>query len=120
MMKLPIHSFSVLHLGNIITEEEVILQTKTRGLLPCLTESEFFAVGWIKDNNVLIRYEQTKGKWQKSGQGYTDGLFDIGENCSLIINNVTIKDGGQYIVQMGEKNTGKLFNSQTNVLVYGK
>ena len=73
-----------------------------------------------RNSKVLVSSEEINGKWVKSGQGHIDGLFDIGESCSLIINTVSIADEGLYTVTVGEKTTGKVFVNLTNVVVYGK
>ena len=108
------------HLGNVITEKEIFIQMKSRGVLPCHTDRELFAISWVNEYKVLVSSEEINGKWVKSGQGHIDGFFDIGESCSLIINTVSIADEGLYTVTVGEKTTGKVFVNLTNVVVYGK
>ncbi|KAJ8049797.1 hypothetical protein HOLleu_02701 [Holothuria leucospilota] len=75
------------------------LEIRTTSTIQCLFHQDFFAVLWynstdsLKDGPILEYQNMTK-----SGPGFTLGEFDIHQNGSLIINNVSLSHERTFMV----------------------
>ena len=56
---------------------------------------------------------------KRSGQAYDGGRFNITDDYSLVIHDVSVEDGGRYICSVADLKTGQVFRNYTNVAVTG-
>ena len=108
------------------TEPVVILKKGSRGLLPCKVDRDVGAIYWHRGTSqlttatLLVAFQYYKGEWQKTGQGFLDGLFDIYDNFTLVIKEVTVEDNDYFFCEILDLDTGTTFTNQTSVEVFGK
>ena len=109
------------------TEPEVVLQKDTRGMLPCRVDPSvdvglvFWSSGLtLSTAGIVVHMSLLSEKRTKSGTGYEAGLYDIDDEFSLIINNASVEDNGNFFCEISEKGTGALSHNHTNVVVFGK
>ena len=106
------------------TDQQVTLQTGSRGVLPCRVTRQVDSITWSRgptfvSSQPILAFLFYDGTWEKLGTGYTEGLYDINANFSLIINNVTIEDRGYFFCEMLDRDIGQTFENQTQVAVFG-
>ena len=113
--------------ANVIvgTEPQVALQKGSTGLLPCDVKEAVEYVQWIKgpvpfNNQPIITYYPHIDGSKKVGSGYTQGLYDITVNFSLIITKVEIDNEDTYFCTAHVIATKELSSNTTDVNVFGK
>ena len=96
------------------------LRIGSTALLSC-AGNERGTVYWNKGDNpstaknlVFIDSEGEKG-----GPGFDEGLFDMDNNHSLVIRNVSTRTEGRYYCEAASTKTYELFRGYTDVTVYG-
>ena len=109
------------------TEPEVVLQKDTRGVLPCRVNpsTDVGIVFWsrgstLSTGEIVVTMSILGGTKIKFGTGYSSGLYDINDELSLIIKNVSVEDNGSFFCEISEEGTGDLSHNQTYVAVFGK
>ena len=107
------------------TDPEVVLQTGERGMLPCRVGREVAQVTWSRGPElsmaaVLTILQFLNGKVYKTSQGYADGLYDITDDFTLIINESTIDHIGNYFCEILDSDSGRPIANNTNVIVFGE
>ena len=107
------------------TDKHIALLKGSRGQLPCRVTRQVDSITWSKGQTfvsarLLLVYQFYEGKWSKIGSGYTDGLYDIETNFSLVINNVEIQDEGFFFCEILDRETGRSFVNQTELDVFGE
>ena len=110
----------------VITEPEVILQKGTRDTIPCEvnTDVDVGIVLWQKGSTLmtadrLVEISFLSGTKEKAGEGYKSGSYDIHDNYSLIIANVSVADNDNFFCEIVTVHN-EIYNNQTNVNVFGK
>ena len=110
----------------MVTERKVILQKGTRDILPCrVAENTTLAyVIWHKGStfvtaDLLVELYFLRGTPIKDGDGYTRGSYDIHDNYSLVIENVSVKDNEYFFCEVVTL-SNEIYTNQTNVIVFGK
>ena len=121
------HSFLVTGEFEVDTEPEVVLQKDTRGVLPCRVNPnvDVGVVFWsrgstLSTGELVVTMSIFGGTKIKFGTGYGSGLYDIDDELSLIIKNVSVEDNGSFFCEISEEGTGDLSHNQTYVAVFGK
>ena len=121
------HSFLVTGEFEVDTEPEVVLQKDTRGMLPCRVNPsvDVGIVFWSRGSTLstgetVVTMSILGGTKIKSGTGYGSGLYDVDDELSLIINNVSVEDNDNFFCEISEEGTGDLSHNQTYVAVFGK
>ena len=109
----------------VASESNVTEQIGTEGLLPCRTEGNPIAVAWQKgehpaNSQQLMYYNYINNKWQKKGEGYSTGVYDMNLNFSLIVKNITVQNSGVYFCSVFDEETGKISTEYTSLAVIGK
>ena len=106
------------------TDLQVTLQKGSRGVLPCRVTRQVDSITWsrgptFESSQPILAFRFYDGTWEKLGTGYTEGLYDINANFSLIINTVTIEDRGYFFCEMLDRDIGQSFENQTQVVIIG-
>ena len=121
------HNSSALGSMEVIvgTDTDVVLQKGERGMLPCRVGREVATVTWSRGPElptaaVLTILQFLNGKVFKTGQGYADGLYDITDDFTLIINESTIDHIGNYFCEILDPDSGRPIANNTNVIVFGE
>ena len=102
-----------------------MLQIGARGLLLCEVQGNVGYIHWRKgpisfNNPPLILFSPNVNGSNKEGPGYESGFYDVTEDFSLVINNVTIENEDTYICTVHDVTTKTLFSNETEVNVFGK
>lgn len=93
-------------------------------LLKCAYEHKAYAVFWgfqsdSSSSDLLLVKRQFYPVGKKSGPGYDEGRFNITNDYSLLIHNVSVEDEGRYICNVADLKIGRVFSNYTNVAVIG-
>lgn len=105
--------------GLVYTEIQKTLVQGTQGVLTCRFYGKPWAVYWDKGNDpenlspLLLWHVGAK-----SGPRYSDGSYDIDDNYSLIIKNVSTADAGRIYCTVSNY-IGILIDNYTDVSVAG-
>ena len=76
-------------------------------------------IEWWKESSQLLEYVVKNGQWVKASSG-SDDHYDINENFSLILRNITISNGGVYRCEIFNLKTGQIETQKSNAFIYGK
>ena len=105
------------------TLPEVSLRKGTQGLLPCQVDQDVRLAVWsrgaehqLPDPLVVLQY--TDDGWNKSGDGYLEGAYDMDTNFSLIIKEVKVVDNNTFFCDI--LTPEEQLSNHTDVTVYGK
>eukprot|EP00057_Strongylocentrotus_purpuratus_P015729 XP_011670203.1 PREDICTED: uncharacterized protein LOC105441089 [Strongylocentrotus purpuratus] len=104
------------------TIPEITVTFGEEGLLKCAYERKSFAVYWrfVSDSSygdLLVALDQYYQVGERSGPGYDEGRFNMTNDFSLLIHDVTVKDEGRYICEVSDFETGVVFRNYTDVTV---
>ena len=108
------------------TDEHVTLENGIRGEVPCRVTRQVDSITWSKGPNFaasqrLLVFQFYNNEWSKLGSGYTEGLYDIEANFSLVINDVKIQDDGFFFFcEILDRDTGQSFANKTELDVIGR
>ena len=69
--------------------------------------------------NLLVVLDQYYQVGKRSGPGYDAGRYNVTNDFSLLIHDVSVKDEGRYICEVSDFETGRVFRNYTNVTVTG-
>ena len=105
------------------TEPRVSLKAGTEASLPCKVTTKVNAVFWSRGSDssrrsvvALILHENVHDRiWPVEDKV----SFNISEDFSLIINNVSVEKEGQYICEVEVSATRTMLSNSTIVSVYG-
>lgn len=94
--------FSLLCLLSLVIADDpcpnvIYLEAGKRQTVPCTFE-DFQVIGWINGISEARLPVISLQNSEKRGPGYDNGQYDISENGSLIINNVTLSNDFNYTV----------------------
>eukprot|EP00057_Strongylocentrotus_purpuratus_P025216 XP_011679690.1 PREDICTED: uncharacterized protein LOC105445624 [Strongylocentrotus purpuratus] len=104
------------------TIPEITVTFAEEGLLKCAYERKSFAVYWrfVSDSSygdLLVVLDQYYQVGERSGPGYDEGRYNMTNDYSLIIHDVSVEDEGRYICEVSDFETGQVFRNYTNVTV---
>eukprot|EP00057_Strongylocentrotus_purpuratus_P006280 XP_011660754.1 PREDICTED: uncharacterized protein LOC105436663 [Strongylocentrotus purpuratus] len=104
------------------TIRETTVASGEEGLLKCAYERKAYAVYWkfLSDSssiNLLVVLDQHYQVGERSGPGYDEGRFNITNDYSLLIHDVSVEDEGRYICEVSDFETGQVLRNYTNVTV---
>ena len=69
--------------------------------------------------DLLVSLDQYYRVGERSGPGYDRGRYNMTNDYSLIIHDVSVEDEGTYICEVSDFETGRVFRNYTNVTVTG-
>lgn len=98
------------------------LERGQRGIVHCSFSDQFFGVYWYNSTNYLEEPRPTiyYSNKQRDGEGYLSGEFDILEDGSLVVNNVSFEHDHGFTVIMFRTKTEETIPTYVNVVVIGK
>ena len=104
------------------TIPEINVTSGEKGLLRCSYERKPYVVYWIFTNessssNLLVALHQYILVGERSGPGYDEGRFNITNDYSLLIHDVSVKDEGKYTCKVADLELNRVFLNHTNVNV---
>lgn len=88
------------------------------GIIQCFFQEDLYAVSWFyfERKESILLYKES----EKRGIGYTSGEFDIFENGSLVIKNVSVDHETTYLVSKFTSVTHQPANYHITVKTIGK
>ena len=69
--------------------------------------------------DLLVALDQHYQVGERSGPGYDEGRYNMTNDYSLIIHDVSVEDEGRYICEISDFETGQVFRNYTEVTVTG-
>ena len=105
----------------VVTDPSRAFEEGSEASLSCHYDREIYYVRWeTQEGNEeisLVTLDLYDNVGERTGSGYEEGRFNITDDYSLIIKDISYEDGGIYICEVTDLSLGRVFRSNTIVTI---